>query len=385
MQLTDFFQTVSKPDLEGGFMSAEDTISSVIQYGLNEEQIELSDFDAVIIGVADTKNSQENSGGEFGVDSIRKQLAKLRKNTRSINILDLGNVKGATLNDRYVALYEVLEILKPYNVVSIIIGGGQDYLLPLVKSLTKENNDIAMSLIDAKLDFCVDNQDYCSRTYLTKLSCEFSSSIYEMNVLGVQNYFLGEKQEAKMRELHWEFKRLKDLRGEQIKYSEPLLRDADIISFDSGAIEYAYMPYYTNHNVNGFSGNEACQLAWYSGLSENLRCFCFHDYNPTIDERGTGGVLSAQILWHLLEGISHKMNDMPKEGGDNYKISIVHLQDFDADIRFYTNRVNNRWWIEVPWKNAVKKLACDKSDYILAQSGELPDKWWRFFQKSTLD
>ena len=50
-----------------------------------------------------------------------------------------------------------------------------------------------------------------------------------------------------------------------------------------------------------------------------------------------------------------------------------------------TNRLNDRWWIEVPWKESVRMLACSKKEYELTQNGNLPDKWWRFFQKGAVN
>ena len=87
-----------------------------------------------------------------------------------------------------------------------------------------------------------------------------------------------------MRKMSWELVRLGDIRNENIKYTEPFLRDADVVGFDVGAVQSAYMPYYKNINVNGLTGYEACQIAWYSGLSDKLKFFCLQEYNPSIDK-----------------------------------------------------------------------------------------------------
>ena len=225
--------------------------------------------------------------------------------------------------------------------------------------------------------------DFNSQTYLSKLIQDYKEGIFELNVLGSQKYLIGETQEACLNENNWQVTRIKDLRNENISLSESLLRDADLIAFDVGAIQKEYMPYWSNVNVNGFTGYEACQLAWYAGVSDAVKVFCVQEFNPEVDETGKGAMLCAEMLWHFLEGISQEMSVLPSEESGEFKICVVHLQDFGIDIRFYSNRVNNRWWIEVPWKNGKKMLACDKKDYLLAQSGEWPDRWWRFFQQDS--
>ncbi len=383
MQLIDFFESITKPKVSMQLMPYIDSMGSQLVYGFESgfKEERLVDYDVAIIGVKDGRNSIGNEGCEDGADVVRGYLAGLRKIPKNINIIDLGNIQGQTLNDRYFAVREVINILASYEVCCVIIGGGQDYVLPSVKGLSNGHDDLFISIIDSKLDLSDEKEDFCSQTFLSQIEKDCKDTIMELNLMGIQNYLVGESQENKITELDWECTRLKQLRDENICSSEPLLRDADLVSFDVGAIQKENMPYFTNINVNGFTGVEACQIAWYAGVGERLKVFCLQEYNPNIDNSGKGGMLCAEIIWHLFDGMSQCIKDIPSESASAYKISVVHLQDFDVDIRFYLNRVNNRWWIEVPWKSDVKMLACDKKDYLMAQSGELPDKWWKYFRK----
>ncbi|WP_027473324.1 arginase family protein [Saccharicrinis fermentans] len=365
------------------YMSGEDSLLSQIKYSAVEDFDKelLSTFEVALVGISDGKNSPGNEGCAYASSEIRRNLRSLRSISKPLQMIDLGNIKGKSLNDKYFALREVFAILSSLDIVVVVIGGGQDYFLPLVKGLSGYQKELAISVIDAKLDFDLGRGDFNAQTFLTQLGNDFVDNIFQLNLLGIQKYLVGESQEIQLDDLHWEYIRLKDIRNENILAAEPLLRDADLVSFDVGAIQKEYMPYFSNMNVNGLTGYDACRLAWYAGVGDRLKAFCLHEYNPQMDKSGKGAMLCAQIIWHLLDGMSQNMRQLSSLEAEQCKISVVHLQDFDIDLRFYSNRVTNRWWIEVPWKNGVKMLACEEKDYLFAKNGELPDKWWRFFQK----
>lgn len=382
MRLKYFFNTISKPSNISSFMPLDDALISQISYGFNgnrDEEIAL--YDVAIIGVADGRNSQGNEGCGDAGQKIRSSLASLRKTTRELKIVDLGDIKGKTLNDRYFAVCEVTRILLLHQVNIVLLGGGQDYNLPVSEALINGNRNIVVSIIDSKLDLITSDDDFSSQTFLSRMKIKYISNIFDLNVLGVQKYYVGKSQEQFMNDNNWDMIRLRDLRDQNIPSVEPFMRDANLVSFDVGAIGQEYMPYYSNLNVNGFNGFESCQIAWYAGMSDNLKCFCLQEYNPQLDVSGKGGVLCAQILWHLFDSMSLKVNDIPSIESDNYKIFVVHLHEFDVELRFYTNRANNRWWIEVPFGDEVRLLACTESDYLFSQQSELPEKWWKFFGK----
>ncbi len=385
MQLRDFFETIKAPTLASHLMPMEDTLSNQIVYGMDESWNTeyIKEFDIAIVGVADDKNAPHNQGCREGAAAIRNSLVSLRKTSGKLRVIDLGNIKGLTLNDRYFALGEVIQLLVSFGVRALVVGGGQDYALCITKALGNSKNDLLLTMIDAKLDFCTNGSDFSAHTYLSELGKQCNQTIFELNILGTQKYLMGESQEKEINKLGWETYRLREMRGQNMGNAEPFCRDADLISFDVGAIEQNYMPYASNINANGFTGFEACQLAWFAGAGANVNAFCMHEYNPIVDKTGKGAMLCAEIIWHFLEAISQHIREIPSESSRLYKISVVHLHDFDVHIRFYSNRVNKRWWIEVPWKNEVKLVACNKKDFLMAQSGELPYKWWKFYERST--
>ncbi len=381
MNICDFFDKITIPDLSGVFMDKEDCLVSQIKYGMDDlSDDELETYDIAIIGIEDETNSFYNKGCKNAINRIRLRLSSLRKISGNIKIIDLGNIRGRTLDDKYFVVQEVCKFLHDKSIVGVVVGGGQDFSFPVVQALNSKKSDFNIAIIDS----CIDgfkNEDFSSKNFIDMLVCSCEGNIFDLCFLGLQNYFVGTSQEEKIEKENWGISRLKDLRGEKIRNAEPYLRDANIVSFDVSSVESSYVNLYNGSNVNGFTGYEACQLAWYSGMSKNADFFCFHEFNPDMDTKGKGELLSAEILWHFLEANSLGIIDKPSEGSANYKIFVVHLHNFNEEIRFYKNRYNERWWMEVVFQNERKIMSCSEEDYKKAKDGELPDKWWRHYKK----
>ncbi len=363
-------------------MDEHDCLVSQIKYGLKgvcEE--DLKDYDVAIIGIADETNAVFNEGSKNAVYRIRSRLASLRKTTGALKIIDLGNLKGKTLDDKYFALKAVCDFLLNNSIKGIILGGGHDFTYPVVQSLSLSEKNYNLAIIDSCIDG-LNGVDFSSKNFIEKMlnSCENKAS--ECYFLGLQKYFIGVSQEDFLEKNNYSLIRLRDLRGEHIIEAEPFLREANVVSFDIGAVESAYVTTQLGLNVNGFTGAEACKLAWYSGMGTANDFFCFHEFNPEIDKFGKGEVLSAEILWHFVEANSTAVKEFPLDNKSLYKTFIVHLHNFKKDIRFYKNRYNNRWWMELEKEGDCKIVACSEKDYKFACTGELPERWWRNIKNS---
>ena len=64
------------------------------------------------------------------------------------------------------------------------------------------------------------------------------------------------------------------------------------------------------------------------------------------------------------------------------------MNQFDHDVVFYKSNKSERWWMEVPYQgdNENKYLRhhlvpCNYEDYLNAAENEMPDLWWKTYQK----
>jgi formiminoglutamase len=179
---------------------------------------------------------------------------------------------------------------------------------------------------------------------------------------------------------------------------EPVMRQANMLSFDVSAIKAADAPGNVRAQPFGLTGQEACQLCWYAGHSERLTSAGFYEYNPQRDdERRTTASVVATMVWYLIEGYYHRTYEEDFTGHDFVKY-LVPMPAAPEHITFYKAKRSEKWWMEVPGAIAHQEdttsaraegasfsteltqkrrriVPCDPLDYHRAVEGDLPDRW----------
>ncbi len=188
-----------------------------------------------------------------------------------------------------------------------------------------------------------------------------------------------------MERMHFETHRLGVLRADMSEV-EPMVRDADMISFDMNAIRQGDSPAHHQISPNGFSGEEACTITRYAGLSDKVSCFGLYEYNPSLDFQGMSAHLAAQMIWYFIEGLQQRKGDYPFSSKKDYTKFTVLIDDGELELIFYKSPLSDRWWIEVPVQQSQHMrhalIPCNLKDYELAMEGEIPNRWWKAQQRS---
>ncbi len=340
-------------------------------------------LDVAIIGVGDCVNSTGNPGCAKAPDAIRDNLYGLRVFDRDIRIADMGNIRGKTTKDKIFALTEACSFLMENSVIPVILGGSQDFTIALADALSRSVNEWNLSLIDSSIDHVKDADELTSGTFLTRLFSVNKDRIDNITLIAAQKYLYTAEQEKFFADNYFNILRLGEIKGDDLKKAEPMLRDTDILSLDVSAVKKADMPAQSGAMPNGLFSHEVCQLAWYAGISDRLKGFGLFELDTDNDDSsGSGGALAAQMIWYFIEGLSMRFGDYPLREIETYSIYIVHLEDYDLDIRFFNNPQNERWWVEVPGKDNNIIVPCSKDDYDNALKNEMPEKWIFFTKKS---
>ncbi|RLD81086.1 MAG: arginase [Bacteroidetes bacterium] len=349
---------------------------------VNSNIKKLDKYKLAIIGVPEERNTN-NKGTALAPDIIREKLYYLNR-PESANIVDLGNLKaGKTLKDTYVALGDIVAELISMSVIPIIIGGSQDLTYGNFLAYQKTVDKVNLVSIDPKFDIGFLTDDFDSSSYLGQIILHSGENLFNHTNLGYQAYYLNKEEKDLMNKLNFDSFRLGKVR-ENIKESEPILRDADILSIDISAVKQAEAPAFNHPSANGFYGEELCQLSRYAGLSDRLSSFGIYNVNPKFDVNNQTVNLCAQVIWYFIEGVTLRQNDYPEGNLKNYTKFIVNFDNKEQNIIFYRNINNDRWWMEIPnSKNNSKNkvIACSYEDYKLACTQELPERWIRSIQK----
>lgn len=342
----------------------------------------------VIIGVVEDRASVGNDGCADGIDEIRKHFYALNDIDDPVRIVDLGDIyAGDRIEDTYAAVRVVCHDLLRENIIPIIIGGSQDITYANYAAYEAMEQTVNLVTVDNRLDFGGDPANPKSTNYLNKIVLHQPNYLFNYANLGGQRYLIDKDLIELMERMYFDLHRLGDLNND-IVLAEPVLRNADIVSFDMSAIRSADSPGHAHPEPNGLYAELACQLCRFAGMADKLTSFGIYEYNPRFDDRGVSAKLAAQMLWHFIEGVSRRRGDFPAGSKEDYVKYIVPLAEHE--IVFYKSPLTDRWWMDVPYPsksgNRYQRhhlVPCTYKDYQQATNDEMPDRWWKTFQKLT--
>ncbi|HNX54664.1 MAG TPA: formimidoylglutamase [Prolixibacteraceae bacterium] len=347
----------------------------------NQEKVKPEKADLVLIGVPEDRNSGVE-GAAKAPDEIRKHLYNLNRIGARFKILDLGNLKvGNTANDSYFALRDICEHLMESRQTVCILGGSQDLTFGMSKAF--DGRLFNMVTVDPKLDFKKGVKNITAENYLN-LIFEKQKNMYSYTALGYQNYFVDQTDIDIFNSSHFDSKRLGQVRYD-LTSVEPILRDANIFSFDINAIRYIDAPGQAMASPNGLYSEEACQIARYAGISDTLQLAGFFNLIPDNDMSSSSSNLVAQIIWHFIEGFYNRKPEDPTDDTEDFNHFVVDMADINIAIVFFQSRVSGRWWMEISdfehKKGRMYIVPCDEDDYKKASQGDIPDRWWKNIRK----
>ncbi|HRE73290.1 MAG TPA: formimidoylglutamase [Flavobacteriales bacterium] len=349
---------------------------------------DLNGMDIAIIGVMEERNSYANKGCSKAPDEVRKFLYELSPAGHDYKIADLGNIKaGATIEDTWYAVSQSVAFLIKRNILPIIIGGSQDITFANYLAYEKLEQTINMVTIDSRINLGDVEDQISSRTFLGKIIMHQPNYLFNYCNVALQSHFADARSLELMDKLYFDNYRLGELRKD-ITACEPLIRNADILSFDLSAIRHADAPGNAESGPNGLFGEEACQLCRYAGMSDKLTSAGFYELNPARDSHGQTTHLVAQMIWYLVDGYYNRKKDFPIGDRSLFTKYRVTSPQFDHEILFFKSNRSDRWWMDVPYPPDKRlkferhhMVPCSYQDYLQASEGEMPDLWWRTYQK----
>ena len=235
-----------------------------------------------------------------------------------------------------------------------------------------------------------DEHELNSRSYLSRIILHQPNFLFAYTNVGYQTYFVDKDAVGLMKNLLFDVHRLGKVNLD-MEETEPMIRNADILSIDISAIRASDAPGNFNAVPNGFYGEEVCRICRYAGISDKLSSIGFYEFNPEYDNKGQTAHLIAQMIWYFIDGYMNRKDDFPEDNKDfmeNYVRFMVKVDDFDDELIFLKSKKTDRWWMQVTIKNNVHKkykrhqfVPCSYNDYKAALNQEIPDRWWKVQQK----
>jgi arginase family enzyme len=340
-----------------------------------------------IIGVLESRGDANNNYNA-GPDTIRKSFYELFHHQLPVKMADLGNIhQGATLNDTYHAVADVVQELNKKGVFSIILGGSQDLTYANYLAYEKLEQTINLAVIDDTIDMGDDADECSNKNYLSKIILHQPNYLFNYSSIGYQTYFVAPDTKRLMEDLFFDTHRLGEIQS-NITHSESIVRNADILSVDVSAIRRSECSGKSLPGPNGFYGEEICQMMRYAGMSDKLSSLGIYEYLPSNDFNGGSAMLIAQMLWCVVDGYCSRKKDYPFGTKENYMKYRIHVENTEHELVFFKSDKSERWWMDVPYPpDQVLKferhhlVPCNYHDSKDAADGHIPDLWWKTYQK----
>lgn len=304
--------------------------------------------------------------------ALRKALYPLSFPFEGLHLADLGTIRKSTAE----FIMPVLIELHESGILPIIVGSDPELIQLQYKGLQHELQHINMVAIDELIRLSVPSEAKTPQIF-NDIVFQKKSKLFHLGLIGCQTHFTLPATYRLMDELHFDYVRLGTARA-NLAEVEPIIRDADLLGCQLGALKQSEAPGQENATPSGFTVEEICQLCRYGGMSEKVKSFGIFGYKAALDRKSQTANVLAQMIWYFLDGLSHRKGDFPitTDGLTEY---IVELKTLDYTVTFWKSQRSGRWWLQVPVKTSKQQqrhrlIPCSYNDYKLASQGELPDR-----------
>ncbi len=327
------------------------------------------DLDIVLIGADENGN---------GADVVRKHLYALKRGRDHYRVADLGNLRpGADREQTLLRLREVCEYLLGQQVIPLILADSHELDFAQYLAHGARSKLVTVAQIDCQ-------PDLAGQSHLQRILAHQPNYLFGVSLIGYQQYLTSHEELALFQKIGADLMSVGKLR-DNYREAEPLLRGADMLSFDLAAVRRADAPANRAFHPFGLSGEEACQLLWYAGAGEHLTSCGLYGYDANADPYGQTGALLAVMAWYFLEGFYHRV---PLEPANEAYFIRYTVPVGPGELVFLKHKMVEKWWLEIalaaPQSDIYGpqlRVPCSYADFELATSGNLPDRWIRAMER----
>ncbi|MBM3411835.1 MAG: formimidoylglutamase [Bacteroidetes bacterium] len=367
--IADFLSPVNKAFLSQDAGYKEGQIGySIATY--EEFMPELEDVSFVLVGCPEHRGAGIEQQQTDAPDVIRAQFYSLYYWHADLKLADLGNVRmGASISDTYAALRTVVQAIIAEGKTVIILGGSHDLTLAQYQAYASTRQLIEATCVDALIDLQPD-AILPVENFLMEMLTGMPNYLKHYNHIAFQSYYVHPTVLETLDKLRFDCYRVGNVK-ESLDEMEPVIRNSHLFSFDISALSNAHSPASTI-SPNGLTGEEACALFRYAGMSPAVNSVGVYGYDPRLDRQELSAKQIAQQLWYLLDGRSRGKREASLTEKDSF--NEYYMAFAEVETVFLQSKKTGRWWMQLPDK---KFIACSYKDYLLASSNEIPERWLR--------
>lgn len=335
--------------------------------------------DIVLLGITEHRGGLQAAGTAKAANAVRQHFYCLKPQQAHCRIWDMGNLKPtASVQESHERLAQLCAWLMQQGMVVLLLGGTHDNMYAQYKSFTCDEQMITVANIDAHIDLAADPHPL-DRHHLYVLMMHQPTCLFEFVQLAHQTYLNSPRILEAMEKMSFPLLSLGQMRQDFLQV-EPLIRAAHMVSFDMSALNRQAIGDQAAGQLFGLTGEEACHLCWFAGLSPLVRSLGLYGFDAGRPGCAQGAFLMAVMLWYFIDGFYRRRPvDFSSPDMLHYRVAIgkgarAHVLDF------YKQRSTEMWWVAVPYSqdkliDTPYYLPCSYKDYLHALEGDLPDRW----------
>ena len=309
--------------------------------------------------------------GAAEADHIRWHLYRMSNHFDGLPIVDLGNFKKKDIAFIIPLLKELVEA----NIIPVILGDDIRYFKAQYRSFKFLKEAINVTIVDKSVKISPAEATEFPY-YLDDVFYQFHENIFHLDILGHQMHYSSPAALKLLKKHHFGELRLGTAKA-NMELTEPIVRDADLFTFNISSIKQSAVPAQEVPSSSGFTSEQACRICRYAGMSDKVRSFGIFGYkNDALITPDPTPETIAQMTWYFLFGVFHRKHDFPvsTSGMREYIVQLQH-----QNFTFWKSNKSERWWVQIPVKSTPKNkrhrlVPCTYQDYQETCNGQIPDR-----------
>lgn len=311
--------------------------------------------------------------GEKEANTVREHLYRTAYPFPKGAVADLGNLRRVEPSVLIPVIYELLS----GKVLPIVLANRSELAQAHFLAYQEARSLINLAVIDERLRCAAPGKVTDSENTYHALLQPRHPLLFHFGLIGFQTHQMSPASLDLLTKNNFDTVRLGKSRA-AIEETEPVLRDADLLTFHLEALKQSEAPGVDSPSPSGFFTEEACQLCRYAGMSDKLSSFGIYGYRHDRDSQDQTAQTITQMLWYFLEGFFSRKNDFPASK-DSLTEYIVDFRELNYQLTFWKSTRSGRWWMQTPVTTRKKHqrhylIPCSFQDYLAACREELPDR-----------
>ncbi len=293
--------------------------------------------------------------------AIRKALYSLSFPFEHMSVADLGNLRRKSPTFAIGLLQELLQ----GNIIPLVLAPSPEMIEGVFDAFNDLRQHTCLGLVQQRPALHADE-------LLGRL---LQKRPFHLGLIGCQSHFMQPEEQKMLVNGPVDLVRLGQARA-NLQEVEPIVRDADLVGFDLGALRGSDAPEAADLTPSGFLLEEGCQIMRYAGLSDKLRAAAIVGY--THKPASLTAQAIAQLIWYFLDGVYQRKSDFPVSTAHMVEY-IVEVKQLNYQLTFWKSSRSGRWWLQLPSREEAgaqrhRLVPCSYRDYQQAVEGELPHR-----------